>query len=222
MRYCHWFKKLSYRRYLLKCLLDQNLDLCSGIVVDLGGEKNREMRYLDRSKTLSVKKWIFLNLDTKCDPDIYADAGRIPLKDSSVNTVICTEVFEHLSDPWMCRDEVFRILKPGGVFLGSVPFLFPFHETPRDYTRFTSQGISYLFRNFVDVSVFVMGGYLGTIGVIAEYGVMTARLPQIVKKILCYACKILCFLDEYNGHRGSGFVTTGYFWIAKKPVEETK
>lgn len=46
---------------------------------------------------------------------------RLPLNDNSCNTVICTEVLEHLLYPEKTLEEIKRILKPGGLLLGSVP-----------------------------------------------------------------------------------------------------
>lgn len=50
-----------------------------------------------------------------------ADAEHLPFPDALFTTVICTEVLEHLVFPDQAVAEINRVLKPGGVFFGSVP-----------------------------------------------------------------------------------------------------
>jgi SAM-dependent methyltransferase len=45
----------------------------------------------------------------------------LPFESDSFDGAICLEVFEHLIDPEFGAKEVLRILKPGGLFLASVP-----------------------------------------------------------------------------------------------------
>jgi SAM-dependent methyltransferase len=70
-------------------------------------------------------------------PDIVADANRLPLRKDSVDSVIATEIMEHLESPSVFLDELARVLKPGGILVLTVPFLEPLHEIPRDFYRFT-------------------------------------------------------------------------------------
>jgi SAM-dependent methyltransferase len=70
-------------------------------------------------------------------PDVVGDALFLPVSDGAADTVLSTELMEHLPDPHHFLAEVARILRPGGIFILSVPFLEPLHEEPRDYWRFT-------------------------------------------------------------------------------------
>jgi len=50
----------------------------------------------------------------------------LPVKDSSVDIVVITEVLEHFVNYSFLINEIKRVLKPGGVVIGSVPYaLFP-------------------------------------------------------------------------------------------------
>ena len=57
-------------------------------------------------------------------------------------------VLEHLSDPLRAVEQVWRVLKPGGVFFSYAPFYHPYHASPHDYFRFTEEGYRHLLRAF--------------------------------------------------------------------------
>jgi SAM-dependent methyltransferase len=77
-------------------------------------------------------------------PDVIADAMRLPIKDSSVDIVLCTQVLEHVSHPSKLISESCRVLKPGGYLVLSAPFYWPLHEEPWDFFRFTRYGLESL------------------------------------------------------------------------------
>lgn len=70
-------------------------------------------------------------------PDLVWHNGTIPLPDASIDSALCTEVLEHCPDPASLLVEVHRVLKPGGSLLLTVPFLWPLHEVPHDWCRYT-------------------------------------------------------------------------------------
>ena len=74
-------------------------------------------------------------------PDVFADAARLPISDASVDVVVCLEVLEHVSQPQAALAEFVRVLKPGGVMLFSMPFMYPIHDAPHDFQRLTEHGL---------------------------------------------------------------------------------
>jgi len=58
--------------------------------------------------------------------------------------VIAEQVFEHLAYPYRAVKNVYAMLRSGGWFLTTTPFLFKIHASPIDCTRWTPQGIAYL------------------------------------------------------------------------------
>ena len=74
-------------------------------------------------------------------PTIWATASAIPVRPNCADTVLLLDVLEHLPAPATAIDEAARVLKPGGQLLLSVPFLYPTHDAPYDYQRWTLHGL---------------------------------------------------------------------------------
>lgn len=74
-------------------------------------------------------------------PDVFADAACLPFADASIDTVLCLEVIEHVRAPNHMLAEIARVLRPGGRLFLSMPFLYPIHDAPFDFQRFTEHGL---------------------------------------------------------------------------------
>jgi len=68
-----------------------------------------------------------------------------PFADASFDAIVCTEVLEHIPDPAAFLNEAGRILKPGGKMVLTAPLLWPEHEAPHDYHRFTRYALKAAF-----------------------------------------------------------------------------
>ena len=70
--------------------------------------------------------------------DIEADLNQpLPLDSASYDTVLLTDVLEHVYRPHVLMAEIARVLAPGGKLLLCVPFFYWIHEAPHDYARYT-------------------------------------------------------------------------------------
>lgn len=74
-------------------------------------------------------------------PHIFADGARLPIISASFDGVICLEVLEHVADPSIVVAEIARVLKRGGRAWLSMPFLYPLHDAPFDFQRYTEYGL---------------------------------------------------------------------------------
>ncbi|MCX7858349.1 MAG: methyltransferase domain-containing protein [Deltaproteobacteria bacterium] len=77
--------------------------------------------------------------------DIFGDAMNLPFADASIDTILCTEVLEHLPRPWEAIAEFYRVLRPNGILIITAPFFFPIHDK-LDFFRYTPKGISSLMK----------------------------------------------------------------------------
>lgn len=79
----------------------------------------------------------YVNIDKTTEPDILADAREIPIPDGYADVVVMGELLEHVPDPLPVLKEAYRLLKPSGTILITVPFMYPVHADPYDFGRYT-------------------------------------------------------------------------------------
>ena len=80
------------------------------------------------------------------EPQIVGAADRLPFASQSFDSILCTQVIEHVPEPWRVVEEAHRVLRPGGKLLLSAPQAWRLHEKPHDYYRFTRYGLEHLVR----------------------------------------------------------------------------
>jgi ubiquinone/menaquinone biosynthesis C-methylase UbiE len=112
--------------------------------------------------------------------DVLADAYSIPLPDASFDTALMGELLEHLERPADGLAEAHRLLRPGGKLIVTTPFIWPLHEEPRDFFRYTPHGLRYLLAaaGFTDVDVQPLSGQWATIATLQGYALGRTRLGR--------------------------------------------
>ena len=101
--------------------------------------------------------------------DIICDIENIPFKDNSVDYIINIAVLEHVPNPQKVIAEIHRILKPGGKIYCFIPFMQPFHASPYDFQRFTSEGMKHQFGDFNILKLKAVGPTSGMLWVVQEW-----------------------------------------------------
>ena len=97
--------------------------------------------------------------------DIFYDGKTIPFKNTTFDSILSIEVFEHVFNLGKILDELNRVLKPGGYILITYPFVWEEHEQPFDFGRYTSFGIRHLLEthDFSVTQMYKGGGFIETI-----------------------------------------------------------
>jgi len=112
----------------------------SGVLLDYGcgGQPYRELfaRYVSRYLGADVAPAAGVSLDV-----VFGPGERLPLSDDSIDTVLSTQVLEHVADPDVYLLECRRLLKMGGKLIITVPMQWRHHEHPYDFRRFTRFGV---------------------------------------------------------------------------------
>src|SRR5205823_6133959 len=76
--------------------------------------------------------------------DHFYDGQAFPFPDAEFDSVITSQVLEHVFTPDAFLEEIRRVLKPGGALLLTIPFVWDEHSQPFDYARYSSFGLQSL------------------------------------------------------------------------------
>jgi SAM-dependent methyltransferase len=101
-------------------------------------------------------------------PDVFSVASALPIASGAFDTVLCTQVLEHVPDPDALVAEAARVLSPGGRLILSAPQVWFLHEEPHDYFRFTRFGLVALCRRagLEPILVRAQGGFFAMAGIL--------------------------------------------------------
>lgn len=127
------------RRALWREIRDESAAL-SGDLLDVGcGRKPYRALF-------AVDSYVGLEIDSpsarqRAVADRFYDGKTFPFLGGEFDSVLCNQVLEHVFTPDAFLCEVFRVLRPGGKLLLTVPFIWDEHEQPFDYARYSSFGL---------------------------------------------------------------------------------
>jgi SAM-dependent methyltransferase len=191
-----------------------------GRTLDLGAQNGPYAAHFPRR--------VALDLRPARGVHVLGDAQALGFTDASFDVVLCTEVLEHVPEPQRAIDEMFRVLKPGGRLLLTTRFLFPIHDAPHDYFRYTKYGLRHLLRRFDVLELNEETDAVGTLAVLVQRLGMQAqtlgRTPLRAGWLLAaQMLRPLSFLitaeygDSRRLTRETGIMTSGYHVLCGKP-----
>lgn len=189
-------------------------------VLDIGsGNMDQDVNFPNRTT---------FDIDPARKPQIVGDAHELPFENASFSCILCSEVLEHLYDPRKAIAEMYRVLKPGGIVVLTTRFIFPVHDAPHDYFRFTPYGLRMLFEDWEIVEEASETGTFGTIAVLLQRIIFQTDLQggKFTKGILYVLMNIFQRLDflvkaQYGdiqrSRREADLLTSGVYIVARKP-----
>src|SRR4051794_12252957 len=111
---------------------------CPGPIYEFGSfQVEGQVEYADLRSLFPGKPYVGCDMRPGPGVDQVEDVSAMSLGDEVAGTVLCIETFEHVFEVRRAFDEVFRVLKPGGLFVITSPLNFRIHGYPDDYWRMT-------------------------------------------------------------------------------------
>lgn len=160
----HYLERIS----IFKALQEVRHQVKSGIILDVGcGMKPYESilnasgsAYYGTDYPITMKG----SYGESTKADFFSDSTLLPFKKNTFDTLLSTQVLEHVSDPKKAIQEMGRVLKPGGIIIISAPMTWPLHEEPYDFFRYTLHGLRHLMQksNFDILDEIPRGNNLST------------------------------------------------------------
>lgn len=193
-----------------------------GDLLDVGAGRAR--RY--QSECINVSSYKTMDHDGEWKPDIIGSAEAIPVPDASFDSILCTQVFEHLPHPHIAIKELARVLRPGGQVLFTVPQMNELHEMPNDFFRYTSEGLRTLFMEagFEILDMEPRGKYFATMAQMRIRHMIDTWNPYKNKITMLFISPLsllmtrwALFRDGMSKSNATAVHTIGWCLLAKKP-----
>ncbi|NVJ64069.1 MAG: class I SAM-dependent methyltransferase [Flavobacteriaceae bacterium] len=162
----------------------------SGNFLDVGCGKMPYRSYLLSNS--NVQRYVGLDLgtaleyDSNIKPDYTWDGQLMPFEDNSFDCAMATEVLEHCPYPIEVLKEVRRVLRQGGVFFFTVPFLWNLHETPHDEYRYTPFALERMLleAGFEEIDIRATGGWHASMAQMLGLWLIRSNLPINLHRVL--------------------------------------
>lgn len=182
-------------------------------VLDVGG------RIQPYRALLPGARYIAIDLRRTPLVSVVASADQIPFPSNRFDLVFCTQVLEYVQDPGFVISEIYRVIKPGGILVLSVPSIFP-RDADEDRWRFLPAGIRQLLSAFSKIEIVPEGGsvagFLRTINVglylFARYALIRTVLSYTVIPVL----NLIGLSLERMTVTGSDVFSANYSAMARK------
>lgn len=129
------------------------------LVLDVGQSSRDQARLFLPGQLESVD----INDNPDSPPDFIDDiCAPDQLQNDRYDGVVCLSVLEHVYDPFKAMENLYGLLKPGGMLFLHLPFMFRYHAATdlafTDCYRFSRDGIAWLLRDFSEVTLYPIRG----------------------------------------------------------------
>lgn len=186
------------------------------LTIGAGGEIHQLLSQFSVQNNFSI---LSFDIDPERKPDLIGDICTYNFQAEQFDVIVMSEVLEHVYAPHLALKVIHLALKENGRLILTTPFIFPLHDRPHDYFRYTKFGLKYLLRHFAEVSIKERNSYFEAIDVLwvrlwREEEKKARLLAQLLIPIIFFLKHPFSFLLS-KIIKADG-MTTGYLVIAKK------
>ena len=188
-----------------------------GTSIEFGAIDNKDKTFSNFIKGKS--KFHYSNkISNKKLKVFYSDlTKKLSIPSKKYNNVLFFNILEHLPEYKLAFSEIYRIIKKGGFFIGSVPFIYQIHAAPNDYFRFSREFLEsnlkkYKFKK-VKVKSLGFGPFIASYSLLYPY---LRYLPFFSQICLLVAYILDSFIQLFVKTDLKEIFPLGYFFIAKK------
>ncbi len=153
-------------RKAIKKAISKKASLLQGSLLDFGcGSKPYRKVFVNCNEYIGVDYKIEGREEYQKEVDVFYDGKKIPFSDNHFDSILCTEVLEHVFNIEELLLEFNRVLKPHGRAIITTPFMWEEHEMPYDFARYTTPALKYLYskNSFRIIENYKTGNYIEVI-----------------------------------------------------------
>ncbi len=201
--------KYTIHRILMGSKLS-NFSFSSGYTLDISSEKHTSY---ENEWNIELKNLI--NIDIEGKPNILSDINNLPFKNNTISNFGCFNVLELLQNPINAIEEIYRVLNKSGHLVGYVPFLYPIHNQPVDYWRFSNHSLHQILNDggFDNIIIEPLGGrFIVMSDIILPKKIFFIRFTLSLLSIGLNVLYEMFHSKKYNRE----MYPSGYFFYAKK------
>ena len=155
-------------------------------------------------------------LDVICDLN-----DKLPFDSDTFDSILLSDVLEHIRKPEQLLNEIQRLLKKDGVLIMNVPYYYCLHEEPHDYFRYTEFALKSMTSD-AGLKVELLQKTGGTLEIMTDLFAKNVRPIPVIGKSLCKLSQFLTWqmlkvkpILKLN-QKTSAKYPLGYFLVAKK------
>ena len=145
----YWSPTKIATELAFRCLSEAAPKHARGRLIDLGcGAKPYQALFapfVDSHYGVDFAATAGLHYGEATKADLLVNGSETGLPAGSYDTILCTQVLEHVFETKAFVAECHRLLAKGGKGIFTVPFLWQTHAEPNDFFRFTRFGLERLF-----------------------------------------------------------------------------
>jgi SAM-dependent methyltransferase len=135
-----------------------------------------------------VDMYVGVDINEEHLPTVVADLDKsFPFQDGVANAVIIANSLYLFPNPQKILVEIKRVLHPGGVVMLVVPLVWQYYPDPKDYWRFTGEGLEYVLEQagFEDITIVPIGGRWTAAAILVSPFFHPGRIVRPLVNILC-------------------------------------